>query len=71
MEIDVKSLKPPSEEEVRWLESMTEGEDNFPGDSGIGAYRMRVRLEAAARQRKFDEIRIKLRKVSRPWAKAA
>jgi hypothetical protein len=71
MEVDVKSLKPPSEEEVRWVERMTEGEEDFPGESGIVAYRMRLRREAAQRQQRFDAMRIKLRKISRPSARAA
>jgi hypothetical protein len=72
MAVDVQNLKPPSEEEIRWAQRIAEEEDDdFPGDSGIVAYRMRLRREAEARQHKFDAMRIRLRKVSHPSAKAA
>jgi hypothetical protein len=66
MEPDIDDLPPPSEEEIRWIERMAEGEDLFPGEGGIVAIRMRIRAEAAARRQRFLDARQKPHKKRRP-----
>jgi hypothetical protein len=67
MEVDVKNLKPPSEEEIRRVERMAEEDDDgFPGQGGIVAHRMRLRHEETERRRRFEDPRLGLRKGSLP-----
>jgi len=70
MEVDVKKLAPPTEEEWQWMERMADMDDDFPGQSGIVAYRMRLRGEAAERRSRFEKARNKFHKRSRPRAEA-
>jgi hypothetical protein len=62
MEVDVDELPPPTEEEFLWLERRADADDLFPGQSGIVAYRMRIRAEAAARAERFARPRGRLHK---------
>ncbi len=71
MEPDIAHLPPPSEDEFRWLERMAEGEDLFPGESGIVAYRMRMRFEASERRKLFLRPRGRLHKMQRPLVREA
>jgi len=66
MEPDIENLPPPTEEEFLLIERMPDGDDLFPGQSGIVAYRMRMRAEATARAERFVLARTSLHKRQRP-----
>jgi hypothetical protein len=66
--VAVENLKPPSEEEIRWVERMADLDDLLPGQSGIVAYRMRMRFEATERVKVFLRARDRLHAMQRARA---
>ena len=68
MAVDVENLKPPSAEEIRRVERLADLDDLLPGQSGIVAYRMRMRFEATERAKRFLQARGGLHKAQRPHA---